>query len=332
MSRKFTETERRIILRSLCFKEKQLSFKKKKEKGKFLKQIKRYKFYYLLLLPTLLLTFYFQYLTMPGVLISFMDYDVFGGFLHSPWVGFKHFKDIFTLPLFTKAIGNTVLLSVLGIIIHQPAPLIFALLLNEVKCKFFKRTVQTVSYLPHFLSWIAVIGMCHSLYSTYGVINDIMASVLGSGYERVNLLSLQSFFVSDIMILNLWKSMGWGSILYLSAISGIDPSLYEAAEMDGASRFQQCIHITIPSLMPTFVLLLIMACGSIFRDNFELIYGLQNPYIDFETISTVVYKEGIGAGNYSIATALGLFQGLVGFFLVSLTNKISRKVNDVALW
>lgn len=288
-------------------------------------------FLYILLLPAMILTFVFAYLPMPGVIISFMEYDIFKGF-SSPWIGWANFKELFSLPLFTKATFNTVYLSVLNMVIIFPAPIIFALLLNEIKCSPFKRIVQTVSYLPHFLSWIAVIGMAHSVYSTYGIINDLRVALLGEGADRIRFLADQEFLVPNIIILSLWKGIGWSSIIYLAAISGIDSQLYEAAQVDGANRFQQCIHITIPSILPTAVMLFLLQIGNIFKDNFDLIYGLQNAYIDFETISTIVYKQGIQSGNYSMSTAIGLFQGGIGFVLVVIANWLSKKVNDVALW
>ena len=292
---------------------------------------KRNLFLYILVLPAIVMTIYINYLPMLGISVAFMDYDLFQGF-SSPWIGFDNFIELFKLPMFTKSISNTVYLSFLNLIIVFPLPIVFALLLNEIKCSPFKRTVQTVSYLPHFLSWIAIIGMAQSVYSTYGVINDIRVAVLGEDTERLRFLTNQGFFIPNVVILSIWKELGWSSIIYLAAISGIDPQLYEAAHVDGANRFQQSIHITLPSILPTVVMLFVLKIGGLFRDNFDLIYGLQNPYIDFETITTITYKQGISAGNYSMATAISLFQGVVGFVLVTLANTFSKKINDVALW
>lgn len=288
-------------------------------------------FLYILLLPAMILTIIFAYLPMPGVIISFMEYDLFKGF-SSPWIGLANFKELFALPLFTKATWNTVYLSILNLVIVFPAPIIFALLLNEIKCSPFKRVVQTVSYLPHFLSWIAVIGMAQSVYSTYGIINDLRVTLFGEGTERIRFLAEQGFLIPNIIILSLWKGVGWSSIIYLAAITGIDAQMYEAAQVDGANRLQQCLHITIPCILPTAVMLFLLQIGSLFKDNFDLIYGLQNAYIDFETISTVVYKHGIQNGDYAMSTAIGLFQGGIGFLLVVGANWLSKKVNDVALW
>lgn len=292
---------------------------------------KRNLFLYILVLPAIVMTIYINYMPMLGISVAFMDYDLFQGF-SSPWIGFGNFIELFKLPMFTDSIINTVYLSVLNLIIVFPLPIIFALLLNEIKCSPFKRVVQTVSYLPHFLSWIAIIGMAQSVYSSYGVINDLRVMILGEDAERIRFLSSQSFFVPNVIILSVWKELGWSSIIYLAAISGIDPQLYEAAHVDGANRFQQSIHITLPSILPTVVMLFVLKIGGLFRDNFDLIYGLQNPYIDFETITTITYKQGISAGNYSMATAISLFQGVVGYVLVALANSFSKRINDVALW
>lgn len=293
---------------------------------------KKYLPLYLMLLPGLLAVFVFSYCTMPGVIIAFKDFNMFRGFFGSPWVGFEHFKNIFTLPEFSGSIVNTLILSCLNQLFGQPAPIIFALLLNEMRAQKYKRVVQTISYLPHFLSTMAIIGMSHALFSTYGIVNDARVALLGEGAERIKFLAQQWFFVPNIVGTGVWMGFGWSSIIYLSAISGIDPELYEAASVDGANRFRQCLHITLPCILPTFVMIFIMGIGNLLRDSFDLVYGLQNAYINYETISTTVYKQGIVAGNYSLSTALGLFQGVVGLILVLTANKISKKVNDVALW
>ena len=301
-------------------------------KSKAWASIKKDRFLYLLLLPMVLSTLIFLYFPMPGLIMSFMDYDVFKGFFGSPWVGFDNIKELIELPAFWQATGNTLLLSFLSLIIIFPMPIIFALLLNELKNKYFKRMVQTVSYLPHFLSWIAVIGISSSLFSNYGIVNDLRMLFGDEETERVLFLAEQGFFVPHVVILSLWKTLGWNSIIYLSAISGVDDQMYEAAQVDGAGKFRQCISITIPSILPTAVMMFIMNLGTIFKDNFDLIYGLQNAFIDFETISTLIYKNGVTGGNYSMATALGFMQGAIGFLLVAIANAFSKKVNDVALW
>jgi putative aldouronate transport system permease protein len=296
------------------------------------KSLRKYIPLYIMLIPGLISVFIFSYCTFPGVIIAFKDYNMFKGIFGSPWVGFSHFKDIFTLPEFSVSIWNTLKLSFLNMIFGQPVPILFALLLNEVRCSKYKRVVQTVSYLPHFLSTMAIIGMSYALFSTYGIVNDVRVLLFGEGTERVKFLSQQGFFVPNIVGTTVWAGFGWNSIIYLSAISGIDAQLYEAAQVDGANRFKQCLHITLPCILPTFVMLFIMQIGNLLRDSFDLVYGLQNAYIDYETISTTVYKQGIAAGNYSISTALGLFQGVIGLILVLTANKISKSVNNIGLW
>lgn len=305
--------------------------KRKDNQSKMAQSIKKDLPLYIILLPTILLTIYFKYLPMPGVLMSFMKYDMFLGF-KSPWVGFDNFVEIFTVPAISTSIVNTLKLSILNMLISFPLPIVFALLLNEIRCNAFKRVVQTVSYLPHFLSWVAVVGMAYSIYSVDGIINDLRITLMGEGTERIRFLASQNFFIPNVIIITAWKTVGWSSIVFLSAIAGIAPDLYEAANIDGANRFKQCIHITVPSIMPTAVMLFILNIGGILSDNFDLIYGLQNAFIDYETLSTVVYKQGIAGGNYSVATALGLFQNGIGFMLVVGANWLSKKVNDVALW
>lgn len=296
------------------------------------KLFKKYRTLYLLLIPGLLSVFVFAYCTFPGLIIAFKDYNMFRGIFGSPWAGFVYFKEIFTLPEFSGSIWNTLKLSFWNLLLGQSTPLVFALLLNEVRNIKYKRVIQTISYLPHFLSTMAIIGMSYALFSTYGIVNDVRVAMFGEETERVKFLAQQWFFVPNIVGTTTWAGFGWGSIIYLAAIAGIDAEMYEAAELDGANHFKQCLHITIPSILPTFVMLFIMAIGNLLRDSFDMVYGLQNAYIDYETISTVVYKQGIVAGNYSLSTALGLFQGVIGLVLVLLANKISKRVNDIGLW
>lgn len=296
------------------------------------KRVKKDFFLYILLLPALILTFIFAYMPMPGLVTAFQDYDVFKGIMKSPWVGFNHIIEIFNTPMFVQSIWNTLKISVLCIIIGFPMPIIFALLLNELKDGLFKRTVQTVSYLPHFLSWISVIGIISTLFALYGPINDIRVQLLGQNVDRILILAKQELFIPNILLLTVWKDTGWGSIIFLAAISSINPQLYEASVMDGAGKLKQMIYITLPYLMPTAMILLILRLGFLFASNFELIYGLQNPFINFEVISTVVFKSGIQQGNYSMASALGFVQGVVAFILVFISNKASKKISGIAVW
>ena len=297
--------------------------KEKKERN----GIKNYSLY-LFLIPGLVLTAVFSYAAMPGLLIGFMDYDYFLGF-KSPWVGFA-IIEIFTTPDLNSAIVNTLILSLLNLVVVFPLPIIFSLLLNEIKNGFFKRFTQTVSYLPHFLSTISIIGLATSIFSEYGIINDIKMFI-NPDSQRTLYLTLQNLFVPNITMLTVWQTLGWSSIIYLSTIAGIDPTLYEAAVVDGAGKFKQCIYITLPSIMPTVVLLFILQIGNLFKSNFDLVYGLQNPYINFEVISTVIYKQGITNGKYDISTAFGFVEGFISLILIFTANFFSKKVNDISI-
>ena len=292
-------------------------------------RLRRHLYRYLLMLPALSFVFFFSYLPLPGIAVAFMDYNVFKGF-RSPWVGLTHFTNLFRLPMFAEAILNTVLTSLLLIAFAFPVPIIFALLLNDLKGGFFKRFVQSASYLPHFLSWISVIGIVHVLYALHGPLNDLKVALFGG--ERIMLLAQQGFFLPNVVLLSIWQGFGWSSIIYLAALTSINPELYEAAAIDGANRWQRTYHISVPGIMPTAIILLILQFGGLFGANFELIYGLQNPFISFEVIPTVVFKHGIQQGNYSMATAIGFFQGIVAFVLIVLANKFAGLVSEVSIW
>ncbi len=289
-----------------------------------LKRIVRDKYLYLMLLPAVAVMLIFKYLPMGGLLMAFEDYSPFKGIFGSKWVGFANFVKIFTQPKFTTAIRNTLVVSLLDLVIGFPAPILLALLINELENKVFKRIVQTVSYLPHFLSWISVVGIVSILFGRDGIVNDIRIAL--GAQERIVFLAKQEWFIWFLLGTMVWKETGWGTVIHLANLSSISPDLYEAANIDGANRLQQIRYITIPHMMPTVIVLLIFKMGTLFSSNFELIYGMQNPYIDFEVISTIVFQTGIKTGNYSVATAIGLMEGLVALILVLGSNWISKKV------
>lgn len=289
-----------------------------------LKRIVRDKYLYLMLLPAVAVMLIFKYLPMGGLLMAFEDYSPFKGIFGSKWVGFANFAKIFTQPKFTTAIRNTLVVSLLDLVIGFPAPILLALLINELENKVFKRIVQTVSYLPHFLSWISVVGIVSILFGRDGIVNDIRIAL--GAQERIVFLAKQEWFIWFLLGTMVWKETGWGTVIHLANLSSISPDLYEAANIDGANRLQQIRYITIPHMMPTVIVLLIFKMGTLFSSNFELIYGMQNPYIDFEVISTIVFQTGIKTGNYSVATAIGLMEGLVALILVLGSNWISKKV------
>ena len=285
-----------------------------------------------MLLPALALTFVFSYLPMPGILVAFKDYRPFKGPWNSPWNGFVNIARVFTMPGIVQSIWNTLKLSVYTLLVGFPTPILFALLLNEMRCMWYKRLVQTVSYLPYFLSWISVIGIAINLYSLYGPINDLFVRIMGPETERALFLANPAFFIPNTLILTVWKQLGWDSIIYLAAITAIDQQLYEAATIDGATKIRQAWHITLPGILPTTMILLILRLGGLFSSNFELVYGLQNPFINFEVISTIVFKMGIQQADFALATAVGFLQGLIAFLLTVIANRLSKVVSGTAIW
>ena len=238
------------------------------------------------------------------------------------------------MPKFLKAIKNTVVYSAVNIFIGTPFPIILALMFNELRNQKFKKTVQTISYLPYFLSWISVIGMFYAIFATDGFYNQVMAKIVGESYKAKNILMDSKNFLGVIFWSNQWKNIGWNSIIFLAAITGIDPSLYEAARVDGCSRFKQTLYITLPSIMPTIAIVFIMSTASLVTSNFEQVFGFQNLYTqeDTEVINTLVYRQGIQNAEYSLSTAFGLVQGIVSFSLVFITNKIVKKASGVGIW
>jgi len=298
------------------------------------KSLRKNKYMYILLIPALLAALIFNYLPISGIIIAFKDYDALLGFTKSEWVGLLHFKEIFQFPNFVSAIKNTLIYSSVCLFGQFPFPIILAICINEIKNIKFKKFVQTVSYLPYFLSWVSVVGFVYSIFATYGTYNDLMVKILGESFIRKNLLFESKNFLGVLFATGLWKTVGWSSIIYLAAICGIDPALYEAASIDGCGRLSQIWHITLPSIRTTVVLILILGIGSLVTTNFEQVYGFQNVYIqnDTEVINTLTYREGIQNGQYSMATAFGFIQGIVSLLLVVTANRISKKIADVSIW
>lgn len=296
---------------------------KQHKKSKWVR-IQQDKYKYLMLIPAIMVTILFSYVPMAGLVMAFQNFSIFKGYWGSEWVGLKHFMYIFQKKDFLQAIWNTLSISVLKLVICFPAPIILALLLNELKVGRFKKTVQTISYLPHFLSWIAICGFIHMFFGRDGFINDLREVL---GHDRITFLAQQENFIWFVIGALLWKETGWGTIIHLSTLSSISPDLYEAATIDGATRMQKIRYITLPHMVPTISILLIFQMGSLFTSSFDLIYGLQNPYIDFEVISTLIYKYGINGGKYSLSTAFGLLEGVVALVLVLVSNKISKKIS-----
>ncbi|MDG5473628.1 ABC transporter permease [Jeotgalibacillus sp. ET6] len=296
-----------------------------------MKTIKKdWQLYSLLLLPVIYLVI-FKYGPMFGNIIAFRRFIPGGSIVGEEWVGLYYFKMFLADPTFYHVLQNTLILAFLLLIITFPAPIIFALLLNEVKRKGFKRFVQTTSYLPHFFSIVVVAGMVLELVAVNGTINNIVEFFTG---ERYSFIQMPEWFRTIFISSDLWQGLGWGAILYLAALTGINNELYEAAWIDGANRWQQTIHVTIPGILPTIVVLLILNIGNFLQVGFEKILLLYNP-LNYETadvIATYVYRIGIESASFSYGTAIGLFEAIIGLTLVFGANFISRKITDNSLW
>ncbi|OMF37980.1 sugar ABC transporter permease [Paenibacillus sp. FSL H8-0548] len=293
--------------------------------------VRKNKYLYMMLLPLIAYYLLFHYQPMYGAIIAFKDFSPRLGIIGSPWSGLGHFVDFFQGAYFWRTIRNTFMISFYDLIFGFPAPIILALLLNEVKAQLFKRTVQTITYLPHFISLVVICGMIKDFTSSSGVINDIIAFF---GGERISLLLEPSLFRTIYVSTDIWQSIGWGTIIYLAALTGIDQEQYEAAKIDGAGRWKQMMHITIPGIMPTIMVLLILNLGRMMNLGFEKIILLYNPgvYETADVISSYVYRVGLQDFNYSFSSAVGLFNSAIGFILVISSNWISRKHNDTSLW
>jgi len=303
-------------------------------KNSFFQNIKRQKYAYLLILPAMIFVFVFSYLPLAGIILAFKDFDIIKGVINSPWVGFDNFIAIFTYPNMLRAIKNTLIYGCVILFGGFPFPIILALLFNELKNMRFKKVVQTIAYMPHFLSWISVIGLFYTFLATEGAFNQIMAWLIGSGYIAKNPLMSEQHFLPIIFLSHLWKSVGWSSVIFLAAIAGIDPTLYEAATVDGCGKLKQVWHITMPCIKTTVIIVLVMSLGTLVNTNFEQVYGFQNVYTqeNTEVINTLIYRQGIQNGKYSLATAFGLAQGFVTLTLLLVSNAISKKLYETSIW
>ena len=286
---------------------------------------------YLLAIPIIVYFILFSYKPMYGALIAFKNYSPGRGFADSPWVGFVHFVRFFDSPFFVRLLRNTFLISFYGLIFGFPAPIILALLLNEVRHSPYKRIIQTVTYLPHFISMIVIAGMIADFSLSTGLFNDIAVFFGGS---RVSLLQQPNLYRPIYITSDIWQHVGWGTIIYLSALSAIDPQLYEAAMIDGAGRFRQLFAVTLPCITPTIVILLILRIGNLLSVGYEKTLLLYNPatYETADIISTYVYRVGLLEQSWSYSTAIGLFNSAINFTLLILANMVSRKVSETSLW
>ncbi|MCV4232800.1 ABC transporter permease subunit [Virgibacillus sp. LDC1] len=296
------------------------------------KDLKKNWFVYLMALPVVAWFLIFCYGPMWGVMIAFKDFKPLLGFADSDWVGFKHFIDFFSGPYFWRVVKNTLLLNVWGIVFGFTAPIILALLLNEVRSSKFKRTVQTITYMPHFISLVVVCGIIHIFTANEGVVTQLLSFITGKDYS--SLLGYSNLFRPIYTFSGIWQSIGWDSIIYLAAMSSIDPSLYEAADIDGVGRVKKMWYITLPQISPVIIILFIFAIGGLMASGYEKIILLYNPliYDTADVIASYVYRRGLREASLSYSTAVGLISSIVNFGLLWMTNTIVKRRSESSLW
>lgn len=294
-------------------------------------KLRRYKWLYLLMVPGALYYFIFHYIPMAGLMIAFQKYNLMKGISGSPWVGLDNFKVIFSTPEFPVLIKNTLIISVYKIIFGMLPDILLALALNEVGSKHFRKIIQTVTYAPYFLSWIIVFGLTFAFLSSDGLLNMIITAF---GGEKSNLLADKDAFRPILIITDIWKNTGFGAIIYLAALTSIDPTLYEAATVDGAGRWRQMWHITLPGIRDVFILLLILRIGHILDAGFEQVYIYLNDLVlpVGDILDTWVFRRGLEEMEFSIAAATGFFKAVIGFILVIGANRLAKKVTGSSIW
>ncbi|MHA7747913.1 MULTISPECIES: ABC transporter permease [Paenibacillus] len=302
-----------------------------KKKNSFLRSIKRDSLLYLLLLLPMAYILIFKYAPIYGVLMAFQDYNIFQGISGSEWVGLDVFKFIFEQNSFYRALTNTLVLNFLDLIAGFPAPILLAILLNELRFVRFKKITQTILYLPHFLSWVIIGGMVYLMFSTGGMANSVLSSL---GLGSIEFLSQKMNWLIMYVAVGVWHSVGWGTIIYLAAIIGINKELYEASDIDGCSRLRKIWHITLPGIKPTIIILLILQIGRMISIGFDRPFVMGNSLVSeySDVISTYVYRIGIGSGDFSQATAVGLFQSVVGLIFLVTANFIAKKIGEQGIW
>lgn len=292
----------------------------------------KYRYVYPLILPGFIFFLVFKIAPMWGLIFAFKDYNPFAGLLKSEWVGFENFTDFFSNQFFYMMFRNTLVISLMDLFLYFPAPIILALLLSEIRSAKFKRLTQSIVYMPHFLSWVVISGITFFMLSSdIGLVNKV---IVNGGGEPVAFLSDPKLFWWVILAQNTWKEIGWGTILFLAAISQIDPVQYEAATIDGASRFQKLLNVTIPSILPTIIVLFILRIGNILDVGFEQVLLMGNPYVRdvAEVFDTYSYRQGISQGNFSIAITVGIFKSVGGLIMVMLSNHIVKKLGHSGIY
>ncbi|MBO7743117.1 sugar ABC transporter permease [Paenibacillus sp. MWE-103] len=299
---------------------------------KLWKDVVRDRYLYLLLLPGLLLIFVFRYAPMYGIVIAFKDYNIYNGIKGSEWVGFEQFNKLFNSPDFYEILRNTLVISVYKLAAGFSVPIILSLLLNELKNMVFKRITQSIIYLPHFVSWVIFSGILITFLNPVdGLVNYI---IKGAGGKPIDFLINVDYFRSILVASDLYKEVGWGTIIYLAAMSGVNPELYEASRMDGANKGRQMWHVTLPAIRPVIIILVILSLANILEAGFQQIFLLYSPlvYDVADIIDTYVYRVGIADANYSYATAAGVFKSLIAMILIVSANKIVKKFGQEGLW
>lgn len=301
-------------------------------RGEILKKLRRDKYLVIMILPVTIFFIIFCYGPMYGLIMAFKDYQIGLGLYKSPWVGLKWFYEFFHGVYFWRLIRNTVLLSSFGIIFGMPVSIVFALLLNEVRNIYFKRVVQTITYFPNFISTVIMVSLVFMIF-TYpnGIVNRLIGNI---GLEPINFLQESKMFAPLYIGSGIWQGFGWGSILYIAALTSINPELYESAVIDGANRLQQMVYISIPCIFTTIITVLILNIGSLFSVGYEKIILMYNPltYETADVISTYVYRKGIVDSSYSFSTAVGLFNSVINFTILYITNKISKRITQMGIW
>jgi putative aldouronate transport system permease protein len=292
---------------------------------------------YLMSIPGLLFLIIYKFLPLYGLTLAFKDFNLFNGdtlldsIIQSPWVGLQHFEKIFREQQFMQVIWNTLIISLYKLVVLFPVPIVIAVLLNEVRLRTFKRWIQTIVYMPHFLSWVIVFGLFYSLLGSYGIFNQILGFV---GLEKLGFFTDPKLFRALLVFTEGWKESGWNTILFLAAMTSIDPQLYEAAVVDGANRFKRILHITLPGIVPIIILVFILRLGHILNAGFEQVLIMYNPsvYEVADIIQTYVYRIGLGKLDFSMSTALGLFESVVAFILIFSSNMASRRFLGKGIW
>lgn len=296
------------------------------------KRLIRGRYCYILLAPVALYFIIFHFVPMFGIVIAFKDYNVFRGIFSSPWVGMKHFTKFFTSRQWGNIIWNSLVLNIISILFVFPAPIIFAILLNEVRNQVFKRAVQTITYLPHFISVVVLVSMMSGIFSlTNGLINQMLGRL---GCDPINFLVSENWYRPLYTLSSIWQETGWSSVVYFGAISTIDPQLYEAARIDGAGRLKQILHVTLPGILSTIIIMLIMRTGTILTVGLEkslLMSNSANRNVS-RVLSTYIYEEGLGKSNYAYATAVNLVNSVVSLSVLAIVNTICKRTADISIW